>query len=46
VLSIVRSQATREFLDKPIVDAKGLHVAKRPEKFAPLGAVDLLVLLG
>jgi hypothetical protein len=33
-----------EFSDDPMVDVKGFHVAKRPKKFAPLGAVDLVVL--
>jgi len=42
-LSILRSQTARETLDEPPMDAKGLHFARRPEKFAPLGAVDLIV---
>ena len=44
MLSIIQSKTTRDFPDEPMVDAKGLHIAKRPKKFAPLGAVDLIVL--
>ena len=29
----------------PVVDVKGLHVVKRPKKLAPLGAVNLVVLV-
>ena len=34
----------REFFDEPIPNAKGLHVAKRPKKVAPLDPVDVIVL--
>jgi len=34
----------REFLEEPIVNEEGLHVAKRHKKFAPLAAVDFIVL--
>jgi hypothetical protein len=44
MLPIVQSKTTREFHDEPILDPKGLDIAKRPEKFAPLGTVDLIVL--
>jgi hypothetical protein len=44
MLSIAQSKTTREFHDEPTADAKGLHIAKRPKKFVPLGAVDLIVL--
>jgi len=44
MLSIVQSKTSREFHDGPILDAKGLHIAKRPKKFVPLGALDLIVL--
>ena len=43
-LSITRLQTTREFLSKPNVDAKVLHVVEQPKKFAPLGGVDFVVL--
>ena len=44
MLSILQSKTTKEFLDEPILDAKGLHIAKRPKKFDPLDTVDLIVL--
>src|ERR1700722_19459141 len=38
-LSNLQSQTVRKIIDEPIVDAKGLHVPKRPKKFVPLGPV-------
>ncbi len=44
MLSIVQSKTTREIPDELTVDAKGLDIAKRPKKFALLGALDVIVL--
>ena len=32
-----------DFPDESTLDAKGLDIAKRPKKFAPLGALDVIV---
>jgi hypothetical protein len=44
VLSIFQFQTAGEFLDEPICDPKGPHVAKRPKDLTPLDAGDLVVL--
>ena len=41
MLSVIQFQTARDFLGKVIVDVKGLHVSKQPEKFAPLGGAYL-----
>ena len=43
-LSILQLQTPRKMFEEPPPDPKGLHVGERPKKFAPLGAVNLIVL--
>jgi hypothetical protein len=43
-ISIVKFQRARKFLGKPSANPNRLHVSKRVKDFAPLGAVDLIVL--